>query len=127
LCNANDALQREQAQYGLVNPDHVATNKGTSMFVKTLSIAGLLSVGLLSAPVSAAPGNLKGADVEAGTTAAEQVHRRCWRHRGHWHCRGHRAYRSYGYYPGYYGYRPGVSLYFGGHRHRHWGHRHRHW
>ena len=57
------------------------------MFMKTLSIAGLLSFGLLSAPVSAAPGNLKGADVEAGTTAAEQVHRRCWRHRGHWHCR----------------------------------------
>jgi hypothetical protein len=97
------------------------------MFVKTLSIAGVLSVGLLYAPVSAAPGNLKGADVEAGTTAAEQVHRRCWRHRGHWHCRGYRAYRSYGYYPGYYGYRPGFSLYFGGHRHRHWGHRHRHW
>ena len=97
------------------------------MFMKTLSIAGLLAIGLLSAPVSAAPGNLKGADVEAGTTAAEQVHRRCWRHRGHWHCRGHRAYRSYGYDPGYYGYRPGVSLYFGGHRHRHWGHRHRHW
>jgi hypothetical protein len=73
--------------------------------LKFVSFAGAtLALGLLAAPAQAAPTTgLIGADAKPDTTA-QQVHRRCWRHRGHWHCEGysHRRYRSYGYGPGVY-------------------------
>ena len=83
--------------------------------MKYMSAAALaLTLGLLSAPASAAPlGNMDG--IRTGDIpAAEQVaYRRCWFHHGYRHCR---YYRSYGYAPGF-------SFYLGG-GHRHWHHRH---
>ena len=100
--------------------------------LRTLSFATVtLALGVLAAPVSAAPSvNLKGAVLEPGTSLVEKVHsvRRCWWHRGHRHCRYVRGYRAYGHAPNYYyGYGPSFGLYFGGGGHRHWRRHHRHW
>ena len=77
-----------------------------------------IGIGFMAAPATAAPGSLAG-DFRAAnpsTSAAEQVVRRCYWHRGHRHCRDtHRYYREYGY-------GPSINLNIGGHRH---GHRHR--
>jgi hypothetical protein len=83
-------------------------------------------------PAQAAP--LSGA-LARNTSAVERpdvqnVHRRCWWHRGHWHCRRYGRHRRY-YYGGYPLYRryhhgprfgfwgPGFGLYIGP-RHRYW-------
>ena len=93
-----------------------------------VSAIGAAALGLLVVPAQAAPvGALTGngpAAQEAGTSEAEQIRHRCYRHRGHWHCPRHRGARVYGYYGYAPYYSPGIALYIGPrHRHRH----HRHW
>jgi hypothetical protein len=69
--------------------------------------AAAVVLGFLAAPASAAP--MSGVnDVTAGvpTSAAQEVARRCYWHRGHRHCR----------YVGH-GYGPGVSIHIGRDRH----------
>ena len=79
-----------------------------------------VGLGLMAAPATAGPAGSLAGDFRAATpstSAAEQVVRRCYWHRGHRHCRhtGHRVYREYGY-------GPSINLNIGGHRH---GHSHR--
>jgi hypothetical protein len=79
-------------------------------------MAVAVAVGYVATPASAAPIAGAGAGVQTGASAAEQIHRRCYWHRGHYHCRE------------VYGYRPGFDVYIGrGHRHGHHRHRHHHY
>jgi hypothetical protein len=82
--------------------------------LKLLSLAAAaVSVGLLTAPASAAPiGDMK-AGLQNGNSATQEVARRCHWDRGHRHCR-------------YYGYGPGVSIDIGRGRRDRDGRRHSH-
>ena len=90
-----------------------------------LPLAGALAVGLGAMPVEAAPlgivsdGPRTAASEETGTTL---VHRRCYRHRGHWHCPRHvRRYHRYYDQPHYSYYRDPYPYYHGGHGPRFYG------
>ena len=55
--------------------------------LKSLSLAAAVSLGLLTAPASAAPvGDMK-AGLQNSNSATQEVARRCYWHRGHRHCR----------------------------------------
>jgi hypothetical protein len=96
------------------------------MRMNSLTIAAIASFGTLMLSVAATPAQsaplgtaATGGLAVSGTSALEHVHRRCWRHRGHWHCRRHvRRWRPDYYHGGYYPrrhytyrHRPGFAIY----------------
>lgn len=93
-------------------------------------LAGFTVVGASSA--SAAPVGPSSPVTASEAKGTTQVHKRCYRHRGHWHCPRYTRYYRYRYYDGpyygyysrpyYYSYGPSFGIYFGGRRgwHGHW-------
>jgi hypothetical protein len=69
------------------------------------AIAGALGLGLVASSAVAAPVGGVAPQIEP-TSLVEKVHRRCFRHHGHWHCRRHHHH----FRAGFFGFRPFIGF-----------------